>query len=135
MKRFVDTSFLLALGFTNDENHQNALRLYHSLAKDYLTTEYVLAEFLDATSGVSSRQRGLATVEGILVDRRFVVVSAATDLLKEGMSLYGQRPDMEWGITDCVSFLVMRQHALTEALTADRHFEQAGFRALLRKST
>lgn len=48
------------------------------------------------------------------------------------MQLYTQRPDKDWSLTDCISFVVMKQHGLTEALTADRHFEQAGFKALLR---
>lgn len=133
MKRFLDTAFLLALWFTNDENHERAMRLYDTLPKDYVTTEYVLVEFLDATSKTSSRQVGLMTVKAIRADHRFFVVPASTELLEDGMSLYGERPDKEWGITDCISFVLMRRHALNEALTADRHFQQAGFRALLRE--
>ena len=41
------------------------------------------------------------------------------------------RQDKNWSVTDCTSFVVMREHNLTEALTADRHFEQAGFKAIL----
>ena len=132
IKRFLDTSFLLALGFLNDENHDNAIHLYRSLPRDYLTTEYVLTEFLDATSGTKSRQLGLAAVDAIRSDRQIVVVPASTDLLEDGISLYRERGDKEWGVTDCISFIVMQRHSLSDAFTADRHFEQAGFRALLR---
>jgi hypothetical protein len=41
------------------------------------------------------------------------------------------RPDKEWGLTDCVSFVVMQQMSITDALTTDDHFRQAGFRVLL----
>jgi uncharacterized protein len=41
------------------------------------------------------------------------------------------RRDKEWSLTDCISFVVMKERGLTEALTADHHFEQAGFKALL----
>jgi predicted nucleic acid-binding protein len=49
-----------------------------------------------------------------------------------GFALYGERLDKEWSLTDCISFVVMHDHQLTEAATADHHFEQAGFRALLK---
>jgi len=45
--------------------------------------------------------------------------------------LYQNRPDKNWSLTDCISFVVMQEHGITEALTADRHFEQAGFVPLL----
>ena len=54
------------------------------------------------------------------------------ELYQRAFALYCQRMDKEWGLTDCISFVVMRERGLTEALSADKHFEQAGFRALLR---
>jgi predicted nucleic acid-binding protein len=59
------------------------------------------------------------------------VVSVDTSLLNRGLDLYHSRPDKDWGLTDCISFVVMREQNLIDALTADRHFVQAGFRALL----
>ena len=53
------------------------------------------------------------------------------ELLEQGMDLYARRPDKEWSLTDCISFVVMSQNGLEEALTGDHHFEQAGFRILL----
>jgi uncharacterized protein len=47
------------------------------------------------------------------------------------MELFGDRPDKDWSLTDCISFIVMEERRITEALTGDHHFEQAGFRALL----
>ena len=49
-----------------------------------------------------------------------------------GVALYAERPDKDWSLTDCISFVVMRTMDITEALTGDRHFEQAGFTALLK---
>jgi len=53
-------------------------------------------------------------------------------LLARGMALYRQRPDKAWSLTDCISFVVMGDERLTEALTGDHHFEQAGFAPLLK---
>jgi uncharacterized protein len=44
---------------------------------------------------------------------------------------YRNRKDKAWGLTDCISFVVMQDQNLTVALTADRHSVQADFRALL----
>jgi predicted nucleic acid-binding protein len=52
-------------------------------------------------------------------------------LFAAGVELYGTRPDKEWSLTDCISFVVMKREGLTDALTGDRHFEQAGFKVLL----
>ena len=59
------------------------------------------------------------------------VVPLSEVLFDKGFELYRQRPDKEWGLTDCVSFVLMQERGITDALTADTHFRQAGFRALL----
>ena len=61
-----------------------------------------------------------------------LVIPASTALMDRGIALFAARADKEWGLTDCISFVVMQEHNMTEALTADHHFEQAGFSALLR---
>ena len=60
------------------------------------------------------------------------VVPANDALFDEGVQLFANRLDKEWSLTDCISFVVMEQNGLTEALTGDHHFEQAGFVALLK---
>jgi uncharacterized protein len=59
-------------------------------------------------------------------------VAASSELLKRGLALYDGRPDKEWQLSDCISFVVMEDEGITDALTGDRHFEQAGFQALLK---
>ena len=51
---------------------------------------------------------------------------------ERGLALYRARPDKAWSLIDCISFMVMTERGITEALTGDHHFEQAGFRAPLR---
>ena len=65
-------------------------------------------------------------------DASVTIISVSVELYNRGIDLYRHRPDKEWGATDCVSFVVMNDLGITEALTHDRHFEQAGFTALLR---
>ena len=54
-------------------------------------------------------------------------------LMNKAIRLYRERHDKEWGLTDCISFVLMAEHGLQEALTSDHHFEQAGFKILLKK--
>ncbi len=60
------------------------------------------------------------------------VVPASRLLLEEAIALYASRPDKDWPLTDCVSFVVMRDEGIIQALTGDQHFEQAGFTGLLK---
>jgi uncharacterized protein len=70
----------------------------------------------------------------LATDPKTQVVAADAAWYERGLALYAARPDKSWSLTDCISFEVMTELGLTEALTADHHFEQAGFRALLKPS-
>jgi predicted nucleic acid-binding protein len=59
------------------------------------------------------------------------IIPVSPTLLADGWTLYCQRLDKEWGLTDCTSFVVMTQAQITQAFTSDHHFEQAGFIKLL----
>lgn len=74
----------------------------------------------------------LALYEALSRDERIQIVRLTPELLERGVALFRSRADKDWPLTDCISFVVMQEHGLTEALTADQHFEQAGFKALLK---
>ena len=63
---------------------------------------------------------------------KFRVLSSSPQLYAAGLNLYRRRRDKLWQLTDCISFAVMKEQHVREALTGDQHFEQAGFTALLR---
>jgi predicted nucleic acid-binding protein len=71
-------------------------------------------------------------LESLEQDPNIEIIPMTEGLYKRGFELYQSRPDKEWGITDCISFVVMQERSIMEALTTDKHFEQAGFQALLR---
>ncbi|HOA73295.1 MAG TPA: PIN domain-containing protein [Phycisphaerae bacterium] len=128
---FVDTSWLLALLVSSDELHEKALRLQLLLRPPVLTTEYVLVEFADA---LSKRARDVVsrTLKYLREDPDTRIVQCSNALFEKGLELFENRPDKPWSLTDCNSFITMREHGATDALTWDHHLEQAGFRALLR---
>lgn len=82
-------------------------------------------------SAVPNRGTFLKLLELLSCDAQTTVVPSSTSLWRRGLVLFAERSDKEWSLTDCISFVVMHEFELTEALTADHHFEQAGFVALL----
>lgn len=98
-----------------------------------LTTDAVLLEIGNA---LARRFRAAAAeiIDNILSDDATTVVHLTPNLFTRATELYRSRTDKEWGLTDCVSFVVMQDRGVTDALTHDRHFEQAGFRAMMRDS-
>jgi predicted nucleic acid-binding protein len=131
---FVDTSFLVALYNQRDANHVRAESWQATISQravQLVTTEMVLWEFLNAVSDVAHRRIGSQLYRQFHADPSIQVIPVDRSLSDEAVRLYDSRPDKAWGIFDCLSFVVLRSHKLRDCLTADHHFEQAGFAALL----
>ena len=131
---FVDTSFLIALVMDDDAHYERALAWQRAVGGQVLTTEYVLIEFVDSMSPEWLRRRAVETIEELRGAAIVRIVPASTALMDEGLALFTSRADKRWSLTDCISFVVMQREGVSDALTSDHHFEQAGFRALLRGS-
>ena len=129
---FADTGYFIALLKERDELHERAVR-WAALNEAILTTDYVLIEVADACSAPIMRRRLHAFLNVIRGSQDFEIVPATPELLAAGIALHAARPDKEWSLTDCLSFVVLQQRGLVRALAYDHHFEQAGFEALLRR--
>jgi len=129
---FADTVFLIAYFNRRDHLHEMAERAVEDIEDAMLTTEFVLLEFADACAGRDLRGLFQAAHESLRASYNVEIVGLSSQLFDRGCRLYRSRPDKDWSLTDCTSFVVMEERGLSEALTADHHFEQAGFRALLR---
>lgn len=130
---FVDTYYFLAILNPKDLGHARSREASKNRTGLLLTTQWVLAEVGDALSRPPDRPKFLALIDAIEHDPSFSVVSADDELFHQSIEFFRERPDKEWTFTDCTSFVVMRRLGIREALTADVHFEQAGFVALLKK--
>jgi hypothetical protein len=127
---FADTFFYLAFTNERDEAHQQAVDFIAAHNPLIVTTDWVLTEVGDAMAS-GGRSRFGELLNAIRDDGRTEIVPASHDLFDLGVDRYLARLDKDWSLTDCISFVVMRDRELTDALTGDRHFEQAGFRRLL----
>jgi predicted nucleic acid-binding protein len=130
--RFVDTEYFIGLVNQRDQLHARAVAFSAARQGSLVTTEPVLLEVGNALGRLPTRYLFDLLVRDLRADPNVEIVPLSPDLFDRAFALYASRPDKEWGMTDCVSFVVMQDREISEALAADQHFVQAGFRALLR---
>lgn len=132
---FVDTGFAIALASPQDAFHARASALAADIRRSgtrMVTTDAIMLEIGNALSKQRFRRSAISILRAIQHDPTMEVISVMGDILEASLALFEQRSDKEWGLTDCTSFTVMRRLGLRDALTPDRHFEQAGFNVLLK---
>jgi predicted nucleic acid-binding protein len=131
---FVDTGFIIAVLSTRDRHHEIAMEWLEKV--DQERTPLVISSAVILELGDGFRHTGHwadfeAFIQGLCAAESTTVVEVGLDILWRAVALRSKRHDKEWGLTDCTSFVIMHDRAITSALACDRHFHQAGFRALL----
>jgi hypothetical protein len=129
---FADTFYYIALMHRADVAHQRAFDFTARFRGTIVTTAWVITELADALADPAHRAAFLRLHDDLRNEPRVTILPADQQLMDQGVDLYRRRADKGWSLTDCISFVVMGDQSLTEALTADHHFEQAGFTALLK---
>ncbi len=131
-KIFVDTLFIVALINKRDQYHPKALELAQQLDNyPLITTDAVLLEVGNSLAG-NYRHEAINIVESFLQSDDVEIIHLTPELLNKAIELYKKYQDKQWGLVDCVSFVVMEENNINQALTFDKHFIQAGFQALMR---
>jgi len=128
---FADTTLYLALFSYDDAWHAKAVDWSRRNTRPVVLTEFVLIEVGNALSEPPARSLFLDLVRRLRLQKTTEIVPASTELVARGLELFAQRSDKGWSVTDCISFIVMRDRGITDA-AADHHFEQAGFTLLLK---
>ncbi|MDO9303390.1 MAG: PIN domain-containing protein [Anaerolineales bacterium] len=134
-KVFLDTAFAIALSSETDALHEKALSLAEEIESQnirLITTRAVMLEIGNALSRNVFRKTSVEILSALELDGNVTIIPLTEELYQNARSFYSSRMDKEWGLTDCVSFVVMKQFEIGEALTSDHHFQQAGFTALMR---
>ncbi|MBP8123733.1 MAG: type II toxin-antitoxin system VapC family toxin [Caldilineaceae bacterium] len=131
---FLDAAYAIALSVPKDIYHERAISLadeMEALKTRMVTTRAVLLEIGNALSKQRYRRAAVSLLQSLEADPNVKIIPLSEGLYAQAVHLYGERPDKEWGLTDCISFVVMQDRKIIEALTPDDHFQQAGFQALL----
>jgi predicted nucleic acid-binding protein len=131
-RAFADTAYFIAHISRSDQYHRKALELSDRLNGHVVTSDWVLLELADGFADTRYRSYVRPLITRLRNSSISEVVPISSALLDEAIDLYHRYQDKDWTLTDCTSFLIMRERGISEALTADHHFEQAGFIALLK---
>ena len=134
---FLDTSYAIALSASNDEHHEQAVKLAEQLEADgtrLITTRAIILEIGNALAKTRYRNASVELLDALENDPKVEIIPASEELCARAFQLYRKRLDKQWGLIDCISFIVMTDQSLKEALTTDDHFRQAGFVDLLQES-
>ncbi|MEK7676665.1 MAG: PIN domain-containing protein [Verrucomicrobiota bacterium] len=129
---FADAFYFVGRLNRHDQHHERVLAFSCGFRARLLTTDWVLMEVADALAKSECRPRIRDFILHLRQSPACEVVAASRELHDRALELYHQHRDKVWTLTDCASFVVMRERGLAAALTEDHHFEQAGFTALLR---
>jgi len=129
---FVDAYYFIARLNRRDQHHDRAkvVRLPEEVV--LVTSEWVLVEVANTLAKTEARPQFQYFVHEFRRSTKSNVVPASSRGFTQALDLYHQHRDKHWSLTDCTSFLIMRERGIRDALTGDRHFEQAGFVALLK---
>jgi predicted nucleic acid-binding protein len=125
---FADSFYWLALLNRRDQFHSEVMKC--RLDKPVVTSAAVLLEVMDALCLQQWRSIAFRFWNRIATSGNPILVPFSESLLERAVVLFGQRLDKDWSLTDCISFVLMQDRGIHEVLTADHHFEQAGFRIL-----
>jgi uncharacterized protein len=132
---FADTYYWLALINPRDDAHEEALALAQSLTQPLVSTAWVLTEVGDAMCYPVNRPTFVKLLQDIAIDPETTIVPAEQKWFDLGADLYAARLDKKWSLTDCISIAVMQAMGLTDVLTADADFAQAGLRILMKRES
>lgn len=133
---FVDSVCWIAILNADDELHEKAATEYKKLMKSgfrFVTSTAVLNEVANALCKPKYRGSVVEFYKKLQKSQRIEIAFVDEKLWSSGWEFYEKRPDKEWSLTDCISIVMMQEQGSTDALTNDKHFEQAGFNAILRK--
>jgi uncharacterized protein len=131
---FLDTAGLVAVILSRDVFHSEATQVMAELMDNEITavtTEYVVVEFANFLTKVDTRDAAVLMINDLLTLTNFEITWSDRALFDSAYELYKKRPDKDWSLTDCASFVVMKERDISLAFTSDKHFEQAGFVKLL----
>jgi len=128
---FIDTVYLLGLLNPRDRWHTKAVEMSRNIRGPFVTSNAILTEVADALAHRTRRHWACAALADLRDDPEINCIVVDERVFTDGLHLYQQMADKDWSLTDCLSFVIMRREGITDALTADVHFVQAGFRALM----
>ena len=127
---FLDANYVIALEVSDDQHHYAARQHWTKLLESPLslvTTSYVLDEVVTFLNNRNQHSKAVRIGNNLLTASPIQMIHVDEVLFHEGWRYFQQHHDKTFSLTDCISFVLMKRLEIVEALTFDKHFEQAGF--------
>ncbi len=127
---FLDANYIIALEASDDQRHHDAEHHWRKLLETPLslvTTSYVLDKIVTFLNSKRQHSKAVRVGNNLLAASSIQMIHVDEALFYEGWRYFEQHADKTFSLTDCISFVLMRRLGITDALTFDRHFTQAGF--------
>lgn len=130
---FLDSAFVIALVFKADQNHAEAQATWARVTGEHrqiVTTTFVLNEVVTFLNARGEHELAVEIGNLLFASPAIELVDVERSLVEDGWRFFAQHSDKKFSLTDCISFILMKQRNIGEALTFDAHFTQAGFQML-----
>ena len=130
-RTFVDTAFVVALVNQNDQYHPKAVELSKKYEnKPLIITDVVLLEIGNALAR-NFKKEAIQIIKAFQSSEEVLIVGLNSTLFERAFKMYEKYDDKNWGLVDCLLFIVMWENEVKDSLTSDDHFKQAGFNVLM----
>lgn len=129
-KYFLDTGYLLALELANDKYHQIAQNHWQHIRDplpSMVTTSYVLDEVVTFFNSRGFHEKAVSLGNMLLYSPAIRLIHVDETLFFKGWDFFRKHRDKNYSLTDCISFVTMKNNKISHALCFDDHFKQAGF--------
>jgi predicted nucleic acid-binding protein len=128
---FIDTSFLVAALNPRDDRHADAVALQPALESgELVTTNHVVGESWTLAGRRYGRHTAVGLIRALRNNPRYSIIHAQPEIEERAFDWLLRHDEREYSFVDAVSFEVMRERGIEEALAFDADFEAAGFRTL-----
>lgn len=129
---FVDTSYLIAALDPIDRNHEAAIELKEVLASTSpVTTNHVLGECWTFARRRYGHGAAVKLTDALRRGERYRVIHVERETEQAALEWLRGHDEREYSFVDAVSFELMREHNIIDALAFDSDFHAAGFRTLV----
>ncbi len=127
---FLDANYLIALEVSDDQHHSDAYPHWTKLLESrpaLVTTSYVMDEVVTFLNSKLQHDKAVSVGNNLISSPTIQLVHVDEPLFYQGWQYFEQHTDKTFSLTDCISFVLMKRLEITQALTFDKHFTQAGF--------
>ena len=123
---FVDTGVWYAMADKSDQYHKKATEYTKKLVTsniNFVTTNLVVHETLMLLSRKTSKAAAIKFLDMIYSQDNIEIIENEDSIEQKAYRIFKKYADQDFSITDCLSFVIMKENRIKKAFTFDKHFK------------